>query len=190
MEVVQKNEAFKRINGRMKFSYAQVLQDGILYTGTWTNRSDSLKTLEDLQEKPSLLAYINGILKSKSLAKLKTCEILHKNPYSNITTYYGYNKTHSQVSGFARDLVREDIISSLTGILAAIKHLHLLGLVHNNINPTNITLDNNGTLVLIDFNNYCYIRKHLRNTKIKRTHHWHGPYVEIWLKENDFDAFK
>ena len=50
MEVIQKNEAFRGIDGKMKFSYVQVFvrQDGILYSGKWTNRLNSPKTLEDL----------------------------------------------------------------------------------------------------------------------------------------------
>ena len=39
----------------------------------------------------------------------------------------------------------------LEDILKGIRHLHSLGLVHNDINPANIMLDNNGTAVLIDF---------------------------------------
>lgn len=41
--------------------------------------------------------------------------------------------------------------SGLEGILAAIKHLHSLGTVHNDINPANIMLDEDDTLNLIDF---------------------------------------
>ncbi|KAL4806554.1 kinase-like domain-containing protein [Aspergillus unguis] len=224
----------------MRFAYVQVfvLQDGILYTGKWTNRSDVPKTLQDLEEvkqiptkdrgpevntawsavyikKPSLLAYIDGDLEKQIIREVETCELLRKHPHPNVATYYGYNGTDGRVSGLCfkqykttlleavnpqrlgkaaflsstRDLVRENMISGLEGILAAIKHLHSLGLVHNDINPANIMIDDSGTLVLIDFDSCRYIGEHLRNTETKRTHHWHDPSVEISLEKNDFDAF-
>ncbi|KAL4935318.1 hypothetical protein BDV06DRAFT_234434 [Aspergillus oleicola] len=241
MEVVQTNEAFKRVDGKMRFSYVQVFvsQDGILYTGKWTNRLDLPKTLEDLQEvkqittedrgpevntawsavyikTPSLLAYIHGNLEKQIAREIETCEILRKNPHPNIATYYGYNETYGRVSGLcfkqyrstlletvnpqclgkvafrssARELVREDIISGLEGISAAIKHLHSLGLVHNDINPANIMIDGDGTLILIDFDSCRYIGESLRNTDTKRTHHWHDPSVDLSLEKNDLDAFQ
>ncbi|KAL4934757.1 hypothetical protein BDV06DRAFT_208325 [Aspergillus oleicola] len=241
MEVVQKNEAFKRIDGKIKFSYVQIFvsQGGMLFTGKWMNRLDSPKTLDDLQEvkqiptedrgpevnttwsavyvkTPSLLAYINGNLERQIAREVETCEILRKNPHPNIATYYGYNENHGRVSGLcfkrytstlletvnpqrlgkvaflssARELVRENMISGLEGILAAIKHLHALGLVHNDINPANITIDEGGTLILIDFDSCRYIGESLRCTETKRTHHWHDPSVDISLEKNDLDAFK
>jgi serine/threonine protein kinase len=90
----------------------------------------------------------------------------------------------------ARELVRENMRSGLEGILAAIKHLHSLGLVHNDINPANIMLDEDGTLILIDFDSCRYIGESLRNTETKTTHHWHDPSVDIALEKNDLDAFK
>jgi serine/threonine protein kinase len=86
--------------------------------------------------------------------------------------------------------VKEDLKSSLEGILAAIKHLHRLGLVHNDINPANIMLDEDSTLILIDFESCRYIGESLCNTETKRTYQWHDPFVDISLEENDLDAFK
>jgi serine/threonine protein kinase len=165
---------------------------------------------------PNLLAYIDGNLEKQITREVETCEILRKNPHPNIATYYGYNKTRGRISGLcfkqyastlleavnpqrlgkvafllsARELVREDMISGLGGILAAIKHLHSLGLVHNDINPANIMFDEDGTLILIDFDSCRYIGESLRDTETKRTHHWHDPSVDISLEKNDFDAFK
>ncbi|KAJ5573540.1 kinase-like protein [Penicillium hispanicum] len=241
MEVVQKNEAFKRIDGKMKFSYVQVFvrQGGKLYSGKWTNRLDSPKTLDDLQaveqiptenrgpevnatwsavymKTPSLLAYIDGNLEKQITREIDICELVRKNPHPNVATYYGYQETHSRVTGLcfkrytstlleavnpqrlgkaaflssARALVNENMKSGLEGIMAAIKHLHSLGIVHNDINPANIMLDEDGTLILIDFDSCRYIGESLRSTKTKRTHHWHDPTVDISLEKNDLDAFK
>ena len=52
MEVIQKNDAFRNIDGKMTLSYIQVFvrQDGILYSGKWTDQLNSPKALDDLQE--------------------------------------------------------------------------------------------------------------------------------------------
>ncbi|OKO93427.1 hypothetical protein PENSUB_12490 [Penicillium subrubescens] len=192
MEILQKGEAFKRIDGNMKFSYVQVFaqQDGMLYSGKCVNRLDMPKTLDDLQElkqistedrgpevnttwlavyvkTPSLLAYANGNPEKQISREVETCEILRKNPHLNTAIYYGYMETH-----------------------AAIKHLHSLGIVHNDINPANILLDEDGTLILNDFDRCRYIEESLHNTATKRTHHWHDSSVDISLAKNDLDAFK
>ncbi|RJE22006.1 Phosphotransferase enzyme family [Aspergillus sclerotialis] len=241
MEIMQTHEAFKKTDGRMKFTYTQIFakQDGILYSGKWTDRFNLPKTLEDLQEikqiptedrgpkmkitwlavyvkTPSLLAYINGNLENQIAREIDTCEILRKNPHPNIATYYGCKETHGRVSGLCfkrytstlleavnpqclgksafvssgRELVKENMKSSLEEILAGIKHLHSLGLVHNDINPANIMLDEDGTFILIDFDSCRYIGESSRKTETKRTHHWHDPSVDIALEKNDFDAFK
>ncbi|KAB8263004.1 kinase-like protein [Aspergillus pseudonomiae] len=224
----------------MKFAYVQifVLQDGILYSGKWTSRLDSPRTLNDRQEvkriptedrgpevnaawsavyvkTPSLLAYIDGNLEKQIAREVETCETLRNNSHPNIATYYGYMETNCRVSGLCftrymstlleavnpqrlgkvaflsspRELVNENMKSSLDGILAAIRHLHSLGL-HNDINPANIMLDEDGTFILIDFDSSRYIGESLRNTETKRTCHWHDPSVDISLEKNDLDAFK
>lgn len=241
MEVVQKNEAFKKIDGKMRFSYVRVFaqQDGLLYSGKWPHRSGSPKVLDDLQEveqistedrgpeanatwsavyvkTPSLLAYIDGKLDEQIAREVEMCEILRKNPHPNIATYYGYQETHGRVSGLCfkrykstlletvnplrlgksaflsskRELVREGMRDCLDGIWSAIIHLHSLGIVHNDVNPANIMLDEDGTFILIDFDSCRFIGEHLRITGTKRTHHWHDPVVEVSTPKNDLDALE
>lgn len=241
MQVIQKNEAFQRINGKMAFSYVQVfvLQDGMLYSGKWSDRPTSPQKLDDLEEvrhiptqnrgpgvntawtavyvkTPSLLAYSDGNLEEQIAREVETCEILRRNPHPNIAAYYGYKEEHGRVSGLcfkkynttlleavnpqylgkgaflssARELVSEDTINGLQGIFSAIKHLHWLELVHNDINPANIMVDEEGMLILIDFESCRYIGESLRITKTKRTHQWHDPSVDVARERNDLDAFK
>ncbi|OQD77378.1 hypothetical protein PENANT_c108G10381 [Penicillium antarcticum] len=241
MEIVQKNEAFNRVGGKMKFSYVQIFvqQDGNLYSGKWSNRSDLPKSLEDLQEveriptehrgpemrttwsavyvkTPSLLAYANGDLEKQIAREVDACEVLRKYPHPNIAIYYGCEETHGRISGLCfkrytstllervnprglgkkaflssgRELVNDEIKTSLRGLMAGIEHLHSLGLVHNDVNPANIMFDQDGTLVLIDFDSCRYIGEPLRNTGTKRTHRWHNPSIDISLEKNDLDAFK
>jgi serine/threonine protein kinase len=241
MEIIQKNEAFKRVDGEMRFSYVQVFvrQDGILYSGKWSNRFTLPETMDDLQEAkqiptedrgpemkatwsavhiktPSLLAYADRNLEKQITREVETWEILRKNPHPNIATYYGYTETRGRVSGLCfkrypstlleavnprrlgkaaflssgRELVRENMKTSLDGVLAAIKHLHSLGIVHNDINPANVMFDEDSTFILIDFDSCRYIGEDLRTTRAKRTHHWHDPAVVTSLEKNDLDAFR
>ncbi|KAH8422458.1 uncharacterized protein LDX57_000213 [Aspergillus melleus] len=241
MEIIQKNEAFKNVEGEMKFSYVQVfaLQDGVLYSGKWANRLLLPQTLDDLYEvrqittedrgpamnldwsavyvkTPSLLAYVDENLERQIIREIETCEILRKNPHPNIATYYGCTETRGRVSGLCfkrytstlleavyperigkaaflsspRELMKDNMKDRLEGILSAIKHLHSLGLVHNDINPANIMLDEDGTFILIDFDSCRYIGESLSSTATKRTHHWHDPVVDISLETNDLDAFR
>jgi serine/threonine protein kinase len=77
----------------------------------------------------------------------------------------------------------------LSGILAGIRRLHSLGLVHNDITPSNIMFDDDGTPVLIDFDSCRQVGELLRHTETKRTHEWHDPDVKTALEKNDLDAF-
>ncbi|KAL4895699.1 hypothetical protein BDV59DRAFT_172981 [Aspergillus ambiguus] len=113
---------------------------------------------------PSLLAYLDGDLEKRISHEIETCEILRKDPHPNIATYYGYQETNGRVAGLCfqrytttlleavnplrlskglflssgHELVTENIKSNLKEIPAAIKHLHSLRLVHNDVNPANI----------------------------------------------------
>ncbi|KAK0492913.1 kinase-like domain-containing protein, partial [Armillaria luteobubalina] len=99
------------------------------------------------------------------IKEAQVCEILMNHPHRNVTRYYGYVEKDGLMTGLyykryrqtLDDAVkkgaipRSDIESSLDQIKEGIDHLHGLGLVHNNINPSNIMLDTDSTLVIIDF---------------------------------------
>ncbi|SJL16469.1 uncharacterized protein ARMOST_19995 [Armillaria ostoyae] len=74
------------------------------------------------------------------------CEILMKHPHWNVML-------SDTVKNGA--LLRADIESSLNQIKQVIEHIHGLGLVHNDINPRNILFDDDGRLVIIDFDSCC-----------------------------------
>ncbi|KAI0313220.1 hypothetical protein OF83DRAFT_1175887 [Amylostereum chailletii] len=59
---------------------------------------------------------------------------------------YGKDLWHAVVEG---DPV--DVEKVLRGLKAGLEHLHYIGLVHNDIKPTNIVLDDDGEAVIIDF---------------------------------------
>ncbi|PBK67944.1 kinase-like protein [Armillaria solidipes] len=99
------------------------------------------------------------------IQEARVCEILMKHPHRNVAQYYGYVEKDGLMAGlcFKRYgqtlsdavkkgvLPREDIESLLDQIKQGIEHIHDLGLVHNDINPRNILFDDDGRLVIIDF---------------------------------------
>lgn len=163
---------------------------------------------------PSLLALANGNPGTQLTREIKAYEILRKNLHPNIATYYGCHETHGRVSALClkrykstlpelvnprrlnkvpslesgRELVKENM--KLDGILVGIKHLHSHGLVHNDLNPANIMLDEDHELVLIDLESCRRSGELLQATETKRTHHWHDNSVDTSLEKNDLDAFK
>lgn len=101
------------------------------------------------------------------LEEARVCEILRKNPHPNITEYLGcvvhknritslcfvkYDATLATlVNQSPHKLDQIGRISLLNGIEAGVQHLHKLGLVHNDINPSNIIIDAENVPRIIDF---------------------------------------
>lgn len=69
-------------------------------------------------------------------------------------------------------------------------HLHSLNMVHNDINPANIMLDEAGSLVLVDFDSSRFVGKSPVETRARRTHGWHDPGVTVSMVENDLNDFE
>lgn len=182
----------------------------------WTTSKNTTKSQRRTEGQRSMLLGPRSILKhpvsSPISVEISNSKLLAKLKHA---TYYGYQETHGRVSGLCfkrytaslletvnpqrlnkvafrtsgREIVKGNMQCGLQGLLAGIKHLHSLGLVHNDVNPANIMLGDD-RLVLIDFDSCRSIGQSLRDTNTKRTPHWHDPSVEISLEKNDLDAFK
>ncbi|ERS97095.1 uncharacterized protein SPSK_02696 [Sporothrix schenckii 1099-18] len=82
----------------------------------------------------------------------------------------------------------------LDGLLAGIRHLHHLGLVHNDINPANIMVDYEGVadgtvkLVLVDFDSCRPTGTSLHESRAGRTHGWHDSDVVTAEEDSDLHA--
>ncbi|PBK87193.1 hypothetical protein ARMGADRAFT_1123117 [Armillaria gallica] len=100
----------------------------------------------------------------------RICEVLMKNPHRNVAEYYGYVEKDGLMAGLCfkmygqslsdavekGTLIAGDIEFTLEQIEKAIWHIHGLGLVHNNTDPSNILLDaDNATPIIIDFDSCC-----------------------------------
>ncbi|KAL4957021.1 kinase-like domain-containing protein [Aspergillus filifer] len=164
---------------------------------------------------PSLFQFATADLEEQLHREVSVCEILRRNPQPNIAVYYGCQQTNGRVSALCfkqykttlhlkvnpghlnknmfrerRDLVNDTVKASLNGILSGIKHLHSLGLVHNDINPSNIMFDEDDNPVLIDFGSCRRMGEHLYETRCGRTPYWYDPEVETAEPKNDLDAFE
>ncbi|KAL3962996.1 hypothetical protein ACCO45_004519 [Purpureocillium lilacinum] len=73
----------------------------------------------------------------------------------------------------SRTLPRQTTKRYLSGIEAGIKHLHSLGSVHNDINPSNIMISDDDAAVIIDFDSCVKIGGRAGAANIKRTPGWY-----------------
>lgn len=135
MKAVQSNEAFKRIDGCMRFSYVNyyVQRDGALYRGKWKDRHQTPQTLDQLDEiqqiqtedrgpmidstwslthvkKPSLESYLNPDLEGQLRREITVCELLRQHPHPNIAAYYGCQETRGRVSGLCPKRYRTTLL--------------------------------------------------------------------------------
>jgi serine/threonine protein kinase len=145
------------------------------------------------------------------LQEVHICEILRLQPHSNIAEYIGCEVNDGKISGICFKQYRESLQQKLNprhlnkrafarsaclnedwcscvieGIKNGLKHLHSLGLVHNDITPSNIMLDERDTAIIIDFGSCRRIRENLQG--VGRTYEWYDDGVQVASPSNDLDA--
>ncbi|PFH61521.1 hypothetical protein XA68_17098 [Ophiocordyceps unilateralis] len=104
----------------------------------------------------------NLVFASLILAEVEACEVLRTHPHPNIVQYLGCVVKDGRITGlgFAKhSLTLEQLLEDgkpfdtarcLLGIEAGVRHMHNLGLIHNDLNPSNIMMDGHHP-VIIDF---------------------------------------
>ncbi|OAA63287.1 Protein kinase-like domain protein [Niveomyces insectorum RCEF 264] len=150
-------------------------------------------------KRPSLMYFGDTPAASKPaqqlLDELEACEILRLHPHPNIAQYFGCISQDDKITGlcFRRypmtlaERLRDksasiDKARCLRGVRDGLKHMHGLGLVHNDINPSNIMLDGS-TPIIIDFDS-C--KKQGEKLGLKSgTREWTKEAAEYALSEND-----
>jgi len=91
-------------------------------------------------------------------------EFLKQHRHPNIIRYHGCTVNRGFITGIALEKHRVilqyryqdvphdlDIAACMSGIRVGVKHLHSLGLAHNDLNPTNIALDGDDNPIILDF---------------------------------------
>lgn len=131
------------------------------------------------------------------LAEAKVCELLMRHPHPNVATYLGCLVSDGRITGlcftrYQRTLMQEvnpcilskrksrsvrrateyyDYIPAvIDGVESGIRHIHSLGLVHNDINPKNIMRDGD-RWVIIDFDSCRPVGGSLEG--VGRTYEWY-----------------
>ncbi|KAI4703464.1 hypothetical protein J4E89_010040 [Alternaria sp. Ai002NY15] len=119
-------------------------------------------------ERPKLLCLDDEaetkLLPQLLLGEAEVLQFLEQNPHPNIIRFHGCTVSRSRFTGIALDQYSVmlqyrhkdvsqplDIETCMRGIRSALKHLHFLGLAHNDLNPSNIALDTNDNPILLDF---------------------------------------
>jgi Protein kinase domain len=139
-------------------------------------------------------------------------ETLVQSPHPNIIKYYGCQVEDGRITGlcFAKqhdslmsrvnpgchgkrlfpshERPLKDIKAFLEGIEKGLKHIHVLGLVHNDINPANIMFatKDDEIPIIIDFDTCWPIGHSMQG--VPRTPEWHDENALISLPQNDLDA--
>ena len=98
------------------------------------------------------------------LEEAKTMEMLSQHPHPNIIRYHGCRVRRGRITGLVLDRhpnTLTDYLKNSVGsvdkqafmqsLSSAIYHLHSLGWAHNDLNPNNVLVDEDGMPVLIDF---------------------------------------
>lgn len=98
------------------------------------------------------------------LSEAHTYELLKANPHPNIAVYHGCNVGEGRVTKLVLDKYKLNLVqyadttamsatiadALFEEILSAVRHLHMLGFAHNDLNPYNICIDAEGHAVVID----------------------------------------
>jgi serine/threonine protein kinase len=134
------------------------------------------------------------------LAEARICEILRKHPHPNTARYLGCLVRDNRVTGLCLvkyDMTLEDRLQDqdrplrrdiLKGVESGIRHLHGLGIMHNDVNPSNIMFKaDNDTPVIIDFDSCGREGEKLVKAG---TMNWSDDTFDVATPKNDFYGLK
>ncbi|KAG8674185.1 hypothetical protein FPOAC2_00170 [Fusarium poae] len=137
----------------------------------------------------------NNRIKQIVLMEAKACEVLMKHPHPNVAKYWGcyvvdgriralcYQKYIMTLKQRKKTGIPLNVPKCLRGIRDGICHMHSLGLIHNDINPNNIMIDEFDNPVIIDFDSCtCQGEKVVKGW----TRNWCMEGAELSSPENDF----
>jgi serine/threonine protein kinase len=112
--------------------------------------------------KPHHIGYASG-LKRTMIDEIRTYELLNKHRVSGVPKYYGcivenglikgfgISKLSTTLEGLDKLVLHQHASSILTTLSSIVDSLHDIGVVHGDINPTNIMFDDEINTYLVDF---------------------------------------
>ena len=152
-------------------------------------------------KRPRLLSWEPGAsdgIASLVLQEAEAGEILRKHPHPRIAQYHGCLVEDGRITGLCykkyesdlestlaarKDITEQEKLAYLEAVRDGLQHLHQLGLAHNDINPSNIMMDD-GKPVSIDFDSTRRIGVKLGSKA--GTFEWELEGAEFSEPENDF----
>ncbi|OHF04173.1 serine/threonine-protein kinase [Colletotrichum orchidophilum] len=167
-------------------------------------KTPSLLSYDQVHNGPQPNQIANDVLN-----EVRICELLKESPHPNLAKYVGCQAYDGNISGICfvrygktlmeavnpRGLMKRkfstthrdlgDFGRGLQWIQAGIAHLHSLGIVHNDINPSNITIDRDDW-VIIDFGSCRKLGESL--VGVGRTYEWYDEAIQHSCPENDLNA--
>ncbi len=156
-------------------------------------------------KRPRLLSWDvkdRGSIAALVLQEAEVCEILKKQPHPNIAQYHGCLVENGRITGLCftkytsdlertlakrKDITEGEKLAYSKAIEDGIRHLHQLGLAHNDIKPSNIMMDGEKPVV-IDFDSTRPIGKKLGDKA--GTFEWELEGAEFSEPENDLYGLK
>ncbi|KAK2051009.1 hypothetical protein LY76DRAFT_557682 [Colletotrichum caudatum] len=177
----------------------------------------SLADLDDVYiKKPDLLRLaVTNNLEATLLEEIRVCELIKRHPHPNVAKYHGCLLLDGRVNGICfkryqetlmakvnpghlnksmlikapeRTTIRKKAARYLASIQAGLQHLHSLGIIHNDLTPMNVMIDEHDNPVIIDFDSCRVVGAALQD--VKRTYGWYNRDVAVSRESNDTDALE
>ncbi|KAL6866463.1 hypothetical protein ACO1O0_002574 [Amphichorda felina] len=147
-----------------------IFPEWVPYSAELTEAPDTFPPITYIK-RPNLSLYdifqehnaLNNIPKGL-LEEAKAMEMISKHPHPNIICYHGCRVRRGRITGLVLDrhphtlsdylknkVGSVDGVPFIQAVKSAICHLHSLGWAHNDLNPSNILVDEDGMPILIDF---------------------------------------
>jgi serine/threonine protein kinase len=113
------------------------------------------------------------VMATMFLDELHALDIIAKHPHPNIVRYHGCRVRRGYITGLVLDRYENNLNEHykaggsvdkgpfMDALEDAVRHLHSLGLAHNDINPANIMVNDAGMPVLVDFGSCREIGKQM-----------------------------
>lgn len=170
------------------------------FPSTFTRAPDILPPNTYVKE-PNLIRYgdsttLSGMISGQILHQVSVCEMLKRRPHPNIARYLGCIVEDGRIKGICfekYDLDLDERMKSavpldkhlcLRAIEGGIRHMHSLGLIHNDINPHNIMFNEPDQPIIVDFQT-CRDTGQALSPKAD-TYGWSMEGVSHAVPENDF----
>ncbi|KAG6310819.1 hypothetical protein E4U44_005039 [Claviceps purpurea] len=162
-------------------------------------RAPSTVSSDSHVKEPNLMLYRNDPketpLSNHMLHEIEAYELLRQHPHPNIVEYRGCVVSDGRITGICLAKYKMTLLERmaestpfnkdlfLEGIERGIRHLHSLGIVHNDINPYNIMFDELDRAIIIDFDSWQKNGQEFGRSK--GTSGWMIEGAEYSLFEND-----